>query len=134
MDIDNMAFLKTVIAEYGWPGHDLVGEDVATSAWLFAQHADRDPEFQRERLPLPEAAAQAGQARLQDWACLVNRVRVADGRPQLYGSQYTGDEGEGCRRADTSAPVGTSIGRAVGQGPHRVAGQHDGIAGGVKES
>jgi uncharacterized protein DUF6624 len=91
IDTDNTAFLKAVIAEYGWPGSDLIGHDGAIAAWLFCQHADRDPAFQAECLPLLEAAARAGQARLCDWAYLEDRVRVAAGLPQRFGSQYGQD-------------------------------------------
>lgn len=118
VDTDNTAFLKAVIAEYGWPGRDMVGEDGAISAWLFAQHADRDPEFQRGCLPLLKAAARAGQARLQDWAYLVDRVRVAGRRPQLYGTQYTGDE-NGTWPQPIQDPEHLDERRAaVGLGPH----------------
>jgi hypothetical protein len=42
--------LKEIIAEYGWPTFDLVGEDGADAAWTIAQHSDLDPTFQREGL------------------------------------------------------------------------------------
>jgi hypothetical protein len=44
--------LKWIIAQYGWPTFDLVGEDGADAAWLIAQHSDLDPEFQQEALNL----------------------------------------------------------------------------------
>jgi hypothetical protein len=43
---DNLAWLKEVLAEVGWPGQSMVGEDGAHAAWLLAQHADQDPAFQ----------------------------------------------------------------------------------------
>ncbi|MEZ7126716.1 DUF6624 domain-containing protein [Nonomuraea sp. AD125B] len=55
------AFLKRVIDAHGWPGHDLVGE--------------RD-------------AVARGQAAPRHLAYLVDRVRVGEGRPQVYGTQY----------------------------------------------
>ncbi|MFF7098073.1 hypothetical protein ACFY9A_37665 [Streptomyces rubradiris] len=36
VDADNTAWLKRVIAEHGWPGITLVGEQGADEAWLLA--------------------------------------------------------------------------------------------------
>src|SRR5688500_11170778 len=44
---DNARRLKEVIAQFGWPGRDLVGEDGAEAAWLIVQHAIGDPPLQR---------------------------------------------------------------------------------------
>lgn len=93
-DTSNTAFLKRVIAQHGWPGKDLVGEYAAHAAWLLAQHADHDVDFQRSCLPLLEEAAKAGQATWANFAYLVDRVRVAEGRPQVYGTQYGMCEGQ----------------------------------------
>ncbi|MFI7642264.1 DUF6624 domain-containing protein [Nonomuraea sp. NPDC049400] len=94
VDARNAAFLKRVIARYGWPGRDLVGEEAAHAAWLLAQHADQDVAFQRECLPLLEKAAAAGQATWADYAYLVDRVCVAAGSPQVYGTQYGMRDGQ----------------------------------------
>ena len=82
------ARLKAIIAEHGWPGYALVGDDGADCAWLFAQHADRDLAFQRECLPLIERAVAAADADPQHAAYLYDRIAVAEGRPQRYGTQY----------------------------------------------
>ncbi|WP_433259455.1 DUF6624 domain-containing protein (plasmid) [Streptosporangium sp. CA-135522] len=88
VEAGNTAFLKEVIARRGWPGADVVGEDAAHAAWMLAQHADADPEFQRGCLPLLRAAVEAGQAKPSQWAYLIDRVRGAEGRRQVYGTQY----------------------------------------------
>jgi hypothetical protein len=54
IDAEATAFLKMVVDEHGWPGISLVGEDGASAAWLLAQHADADPEFQAPVLKLME--------------------------------------------------------------------------------
>jgi hypothetical protein len=72
IDADNTAWLKQVIAEHGWPGVALVGEQGAEEVWLLAQHADLAPGFQRQALELLETA-------------------VAAGEPQVYGTHYTHD-------------------------------------------
>jgi hypothetical protein len=84
--------MKEIIAKYGWPGKSLVGEDGANSAWLFVQHADQDPAFQKECLGLLEKAYKAGEAREIDYAYLYDRVAVAEKRPQRYGTQFKDGE------------------------------------------
>ncbi|MGW2325285.1 DUF6624 domain-containing protein [Streptomyces sp. NPDC001700] len=91
VDADNTAWLERVIAEHGWPGTGLVGEQGATDAWLLAQHADRAPAFQRQALELVKTAVAAGEASARHLAYLTDRVLVAAGEPQLYGTQYIQD-------------------------------------------
>lgn len=89
IDSANTARLEEIIEARGWPGKSLVGEDGASAAFLIAQHADRDPDFQRRTLKLMEAAAAAGEANPRHLAYLTDRVRVKDGLPQVYGTQMT---------------------------------------------
>jgi hypothetical protein len=84
-----VALLKQMIAEYGWPGITLVGEDGATAAWLIAQHADFDVPFQRQCLALVEEAYQRGEVTGMHLAYLTDRVLIAERKPQLYGTQGT---------------------------------------------
>jgi Family of unknown function (DUF6624) len=93
IDSGNLAWLKDVVAEVGWPGGSMVGEDGAHAAWLLAQHADRDPAFQRSCLKLMTGAA-SGEVSLAELAYLTDRVLLAEGQPQEYGTQMTaGEEG-----------------------------------------
>ena len=88
IDTKSTARMKEIIAKYGWPGKSLVGEDGASTAWLLVQHADLDRAFQKECLPLSEKAAKTGEASETDYAYLYDRVAVADGLPQRYGTQF----------------------------------------------
>jgi hypothetical protein len=88
VDQDNTHWLKRIVAAHGWPGRRLVGEEGAHHGWLLAQHADRDRDFQKHCLALLRDAVQRGDAAPIDLAYLVDRVRRADGQPQLYGTQY----------------------------------------------
>jgi Family of unknown function (DUF6624) len=78
----------------GWPGRSLVGEDGALAAWLIAQHADRDREQQRAFLDLLRDAVSQDEASPAHLAYLEDRVRVGQGQPQLYGTQFTVTDGE----------------------------------------
>jgi hypothetical protein len=92
-DAENLPWLRQVIAEYGWPGKALVGEDGADAAWLLAQHADRDLGFQRRCLDLLTTAVTAGEAKRQHLAYLTDRVLLAEGQQQVYGTQMTASRG-----------------------------------------
>jgi hypothetical protein len=96
-DGENLPWLKGVIAAHGWPGASLVGADGAHAAWLLAQHADADPAFQRQCLGLLTAAVEAGEARMRELAYLTDRVLLAEGQAQVYGTQVT-------RRGDAWSP------------------------------
>jgi hypothetical protein len=96
-DGENLPWLKGVVAERGWPGVSLVGDDGAHAAWLLAQHADADPAFQRRCLDLLTAAVEAGEATVRELAYLTDRVLLAEGQAQVYGTQVT-------RRGDAWVP------------------------------
>lgn len=86
--------LAEIIGEYGWPGVSLVGEDGEDAAWAIAQHSDLDPAFQERALDLLEAAVAAGDASPGNLAYLSDRVAVAKGEPQRYGTQVgCGEDG-----------------------------------------
>ena len=79
--------LKKVIAASGWPTIAAVGTDGASAAWLVAQHADFDPDFQEQVVGLMTPLVARGQADPTDLAYLVDRVAVNRVRPQTYGTQ-----------------------------------------------
>ena len=86
----------TILDDYEtWPGRRLVGEDGARAAWLLVQESIEDPGLQRRCLEALEVAVESGDAEPQQYALLLDRVRMADGLPQVYGSQFvTGRDGE----------------------------------------
>jgi hypothetical protein len=92
-DGENLPWLRQVVADAGWPGKSLVGDDGAHAAWLLAQHADRDPAFQRRCLNLLTAAVEHGEATVVEQAYLTDRVLLAEGKPQEYGTQAIARDG-----------------------------------------
>lgn len=84
-DARNLRRLKEIVEKYGWPTYAMVGEDGGKAAWLLAQHADRDTDFQRKVLELMEPLVDSGQASLKDYAYLYDRTHY----PQRFGTQGT---------------------------------------------
>ena len=85
----NAAFLSAALDRHGWPGAGLVGADGADAAWLIAQHAIGEPEFQRRCLAALQAAAARGEVQRWQPAMLEDRIRIFEGRAQRYGTQLT---------------------------------------------
>lgn len=94
IDKKSTARMKEIIAAHGWPGEKLVGKSAAKAAWLLVQHADQDPAFQERCLPLLEAAVKAHDAEGKHLAYLTDRVRLAAGKPQVYGTQFEPKDGQ----------------------------------------
>src|SRR5262245_29259221 len=88
IDADNMKWLKHVVDKHGWPTFTLVGQDGAHAAWLLVQHADRDRKFQRQCLDMMADLVMKGEADKKDFAYLTDRVLLAEGKKQLYGTQF----------------------------------------------
>ncbi|MEV0614883.1 DUF6624 domain-containing protein [Nonomuraea sp. NPDC050404] len=87
----NTERMRQILDAHGWPGHAMVGKDGAQAAWALVQHADRDLDLQRRGLELMRQAVEKGDADPSDMAFLVDRVRVAEKRPQVYGTQWETD-------------------------------------------
>lgn len=90
----NAARLREIIAAHGWTGTRLVGEEGADAAWLIVQHAIGEPDFQRFCLRLLQTATVDGDVPPWQAAYLEDRIRMFEGRPQRYGTQFDiGDDG-----------------------------------------
>jgi hypothetical protein len=89
---ENAAALEEIIAQNGWPGADLVGEQGAEAAWLIVQHAIGWPAFQRRCLDLLQREASAGRIPAWQPALLLDRIRTLEGRPQVYGTSFDWDD------------------------------------------
>ena len=93
IDDDNAAWLENIVETGSWPGRSLIGDAGAHAAWLLAQHADRHPSLQRRCLKLLEEAVAADEASPTDLAYLTDRVLLASGEQQIYGTQMTARDG-----------------------------------------
>lgn len=88
LDTANMQRLAQILDADGWPGLRYAGA-ASQTAFLVLQHADHAS--QKKYLPLMRAAVRAHDALAFHLALLEDRVRVGDGKLQLYGSQLSGN-------------------------------------------
>lgn len=93
VDRRNTQWLKNVVRRYAWPTISLVGKEGSEEAWLLVQHADLDPAFQRLCLDLM-AKLPEGEISKTDFAYLTDRVLIAEGKKQLYGTQFIWADGK----------------------------------------
>lgn len=87
VDADNQAYLRGYMAAHGFPTVAAVGPKGVRDAWYIAQHADADRGLQERVLDALKARENHGQVEMQDVAMLQDRLDVANGRPQQYGTQ-----------------------------------------------
>ncbi len=103
IDADNCRWLTQIVDKHGWPGRTLVGPDGANAAFLLVQHADGDVTLQEKCLCSMQAAPK-GEVSPADFALLTDRVRLAKGQKQLYGSQVEAREGRWQVRGEVEQP------------------------------
>lgn len=87
VDSLNTRWLKQLVEVHGWPRRSAVGANGANAALVLVQHADRDTAFQAAVLPLITQAVLSGEADGQEVALLTDRLAVARGQLQVYGTQ-----------------------------------------------
>jgi uncharacterized protein (TIGR03067 family) len=94
MDAEHGEWLKAAVKKHGWPGVSLVGQDGAEAAFALAQHGGQaDLDFQKQCLELLAAAVKAKDAHPIHLAHLTDRVRVAAGEKQVYGTEVVEKDG-----------------------------------------
>lgn len=93
VDLDNTRWMVELVQRQGWPTRSQVGEQAAHAAWLLVQHGDQDPAWQRRCLDLMRAALDDDVSPV-DVAYLADRVLLAEGKPQVYGTQMRLTGGE----------------------------------------
>ena len=85
LDAANLKRLLEIIETEGWPKVSSVGPRAALTAWMIVQHAD--PATQRHWLPVLRQAVHDGEMQPARLALLEDRVLIADGKAQRYGTQ-----------------------------------------------
>jgi hypothetical protein len=85
------ARLTRILDEHGWPDRSKAGPDGAEAAWLIVQHAIAHPALQRRALGELMKAADRGEVPRWHPVMLEDRIRMFEGRPQRYGTQFDWD-------------------------------------------
>lgn len=83
----NTSRLRQIIAVFGWPGVNLVGDKGARAAWRVALYSYAEPPFMRQCRDLIDRASHNGDAPRWQFAMIDDRIRVYEGKPQRYGTQ-----------------------------------------------
>ena len=85
IDRTNVAKVEELVRTHGWPRRSEVGEAAAMAAFLAIQHAD--VAVQERYLPILQRRVDEGEAKPAWLALLTDRILVAKGKPQIYGTQ-----------------------------------------------
>lgn len=93
VDAANLKRLKVIFAAHGFPDRTMVGRSGVQSAWLLVQHATADKAFMAKALDQAKPLMLNGDLPRSDYALLTDRVRLMEGKPQVYGSQLAGKPG-----------------------------------------
>lgn len=89
IDADNLEWFSSQVRHQGWPRTCAVGDEGALAAFFLAQHADENLQVQRDLKVALEAAVNQQDAPKSFLAYIVDRIRVSEGKPQIYGTQWT---------------------------------------------
>lgn len=87
LDVVNQKKVAAILNQYGWPGKELAGERGNETIFLVIQHSHL--EYQRQYLPEINKALASGKLRPSSYALLTDRMALAEGRLQTYGSQLS---------------------------------------------
>ena len=79
--------LKSLVGICGWPRRSVEGAAASAHAFSIARLSTHDLPFQRVAVSLLESSVKANEASAQQYAFLSDQIAVAEGRPQLFGTQ-----------------------------------------------
>ena len=86
-DRPNAERVSEIVSTEGWPTYEEVGADGLHAVFMIVQHAMFAPDLQRAALGPLREGYDAGHVSGQQLALNTDRVRLADGMKQLYGTQ-----------------------------------------------
>lgn len=115
VDDANIVELEAIIAKVGWPSKKLVGTKASGAVWTVLQHSEHAT--LKKHLPLMMKAAEAGDVDGGLLATSVDRVRVGDGLPQVYGTQFHQVDGQWVPRPIEDEANVDARRKSVGLGP-----------------
>ena len=84
-DSINLIKVEKILDEKGWLGPDIIGEKGSLTLFLVVQHSNT--KTQVKYLPMLREAVKNGNAKAKNLALMEDRVLLAQGEKQIYGSQ-----------------------------------------------
>jgi len=93
VDRQNTSKLKKIVDEIGLPTIDKVGEEGSQNAWVLVQHAGQNElEFMKKYARMMEESMD--QIVPRNYAYLIDRIRMMEDKPQIYGTQFIVKDGK----------------------------------------
>ena len=89
-DSINLKIVQQIIEEHGWLGVETVGTIGNVALFMVIQHSGI--EIQKRYFPLMEKAAKEDKLEKSHLALLEDRIRMKEGKKQIYGSQLKWNE------------------------------------------
>lgn len=83
----HIPLLKEIHHKIGYPTTDLVGKQHSNYFFTMVQHADADVDFQEQMLKTITIEVKKGNVDGKQYAYLMDRVQLANHKPQTYGTQ-----------------------------------------------
>lgn len=92
--VSNSKQLDQIINEFGYPTKSRAGKVAATAAWTIVMHSISNPPFMKKVLALLQSPPYKDEVDPKDLAYLEDRIRVFEGKFQIYGTQFDWDEND----------------------------------------
>ena len=88
-DSINLIKVEKIVDKYGWLGPEVIGEQGNSTIFLVIQHSNT--QVQKKYLPEMRKAVEKKAARPDEVAMLEDRIAIASGELQIYGTQLQGN-------------------------------------------
>jgi len=88
-DSVDLGKVEHILDTYGWLGPQVVGTNGNIALFLVIQHSSL--KVQEKYLPMMKPAVKRGNASVQNFALLEDKVKLREGHGQVYGSQMQRD-------------------------------------------
>lgn len=85
---NNLQTIKALVEQHGFPTSEQVGEDGVWAAYTLVLHADGDHAFQTSLVEKLASLFAGKKIPGQVYAYVLDRTLVADGKSQIYGTQF----------------------------------------------
>ncbi len=86
-------FVAQVLKEHGFPDAQMVGRKGVMEFFILVQHS-HSPELIRDALAQARPLMLRGEMVRHDYALMIDRLRMYQGKDQIYGSQFSENGGK----------------------------------------